>query len=295
MKFLLLLFFLLGFAFSLAADEPQQEGTQPEEQKSEQKVKRFTYAIRISSSHATIPWTQEHPLGFTDDELVPPIFDFGIASTLNGSWFKLTFDTGFYYQSADLKNYNLGLSWDIHKWKNLVFGVSAKYFTPVFGTSAEYYNSIYDHSDFLFALFGQFQWKNHRFKYSMGSISRGTAVISDDEDSETRMEQDQGYNKTSLEWNSSIVGFMTMAEISQFDLGEVRILSRDFSYVIDSATLYRVGFGLGIQKGSTDYWIRFYQFDDPDDELSHYYQAAYFSPDYMLAQQYVQLEIKWNF
>ncbi len=121
----------------------------------------------------------------------------------------------------------------------------------------------------------------------------GETEIAGNEGVKTKMAHESDYvQKYGAAWKGQ--KFAIEGEFAIFKYGETTIVSKEFFYRIEKDNLFRTSLGGGIFMGELEFWARFHQFQNYDDELAVYYQSPSFVPDYTLSKRSLFLELLWK-
>lgn len=236
------------------------------------------------------------PIGFESDDLSAPLLDLFVELSSEKPNCSTNFVFNFVYVNPDLKI--AYFIFDIEKETSnpgLFIGGGIEALSTVVSDGSKYDNSIYDHMMGGLKFYLRYlHVKNHHFTFQTIVRTRTDTYIAKVEDQDTKLSHDWDLI-LKLGAKSYWSNWLTFAEITSFNFSEAKILSKDFSLVLDDSEVVRLGVGGGYLYQKYEIWLKIFRYTQPEDEIAHMYQATSFAPDYLLAKESMQLEVIWNF
>lgn len=251
-------------------------------------------AVGVSTFHVLEFWDEEFE-SFSNQELRPPILSLQLEGSFNREIVRPIIESQLSVTPHNMWSIylNPGLERTFNK-GDLLVAVRSELSVSNLTQNKTYKDTLVDYFLYGFNYHFKYKYKDSwvYFKHFVRSVS--DTQLADQESSRTKLRHGWD-NIYKIGVESKFNQFDYMLEIARFKFGSVKILSNEFSYIIDSAFVDRFGGGLGYHRDKYTYWLKFFSYGPLSDEISHYYQAPFFTPDYTLAKRFIQLEVKWDY
>jgi hypothetical protein len=248
----------------------------------------------FSTSRALQKW-DETPQDFSQGDITNSFGSISLGTILSRKGYEFHIDSKLTYVNSDywLGYLLIGAEDDVFI-PNLRGGFKAEFLSTNLTNGQKYKDSMFDY--FLYGLntYLKYQHRNHQFFFDFKMRTTTDSEISTHESTTTKVRHEWD-NISTLGVTSQIKDFIILAQIKRFKFSKTKILSKEFSYIIEDTNLNQYGLGLAYTYKRYTLWIRTYQFNSPDDEVSHFFQAPYFAPDYTLAKKTIEVELLWKF
>ncbi len=234
--------------------------------------------------------------GFKDGDFSPPVLGVILGGeSLSGSDF-FSFDLELELKDTKTRFYNIMFdrNWSNFFINNFSLGFGVDVFISEFSDDSKFKNTAFENQKL--GLSYNLGYKVSRLEVT-GSISYMKTLdstVSKKEGIKTKMklERDVIYK---LGVKTLFDKYNYLFELSFIEVGERRVLSKEFFYIIPSESTWKYTVGTNYNYKSLSLWLKYHAVKSLNDEYSSYYQLPNFSSSHTLSKSYVSMELTWNF